>query len=421
MSRDDYKRQFNRKSDWMILCSLKVCLLIFLFPGILSARFNNQFDIEKHELADENFFDWKAYQSPTSSRYQWYFTPSGFNASVGSISQERFYFEQELRFITTLSPDIFFTYFQYREELFREDALTQEVGFRYGDNYGFAITGFPTHEKRNNAIGAHIAHGHYYSDHYLKIGRLRQNLMYNEKNVSDDKHSVDEEYTDTPTMDEMEIQYRWTNGLFLKADLEKEYETVLQATDHSYQKTYSGSDIKVVLDWFFTSNQMVGLSYRDDREQRSRIDTTGMIENTTARQNLQLRWSDLYYFHRMDNADEITVGFLASRFKNKIEADLPAEQYDFNLGSQQGYIFWQHRHTTYSRMNYGLQAGRYQLYKENEGTTEEDEADIQIKFTLGIELFDGGRYRLLGNSTWDLDMFLYRQWDGGNVQLQTYF
>ena len=409
----------NRWRNWKSLVVELCCL--FIFPCSLSAQFNNSFDIEKHSLANENFFDWKAYQQPVSWRYKWYTTANGFSATVGSISQEQFFLEQELRFITPLISSLSFSYFQSREELFREEPVYQEVGFRYGAEYGFSLTGFPAHEKRGNTIGYAFSYGQYHIYKYIKIGRLMQNLMYNEKNQDDDKNTVTDEYAETPTMDEVEIQYRWDNGVLLKADLEQEHKAILRGSDGSYEKSYIAHNYEVTLDWFFQENQMVGMQYRDDQEHREHLDTSGTNEVTTEEQKLAYGLTELYYFNRLDSANELTFGYLSSHFKNRIEAETLTDTYDFKLNSDQAYLFWQRERGPNSRMNYGLQGGRYLLKKENGGVVEDDENGIQIKLTFGIEFFDQGRYRLIGNSTWDLDTFLYRQWDGGNVQLQVYF
>lgn len=409
----------NRWRKWSVLAGGVCCFFIFSSP--LSAQFNNSFDIEKHSLADENFFDWKAYQQPVAWRYQWYTTSSGLSATVGSLSQEQFFFDQELRFVTVLSPSLSFSYFQSREELYRATSLYQEVGFRYGTDYGVSISGFPTHEKKGNTVGIALSYGQYYSYRYIKIGRLMQNLMYNEKNKSDEKNTATDEYAKTPNMDEIEIQYRWDNGILLKADLEKEHKAVLKGDDGSYEKSYIAHNYEVTVDWFFQESQMIGIQYRDDVEYRKNFDTSGTSKVTTKEQKLTYGLTDLYYFNRVDSANEVTVGYLSSHFKNKIDAAVLLDTYDFDLGSDQAYLFWQRTRTPHSKMNYGVQGGRYIFKKENGGVIEDDKNGIQLKLTVGIEFYDLGQYRLLGNSTWDLDTFLYRQWDGGNIQVQVYF
>lgn len=405
--------------DWKKIVGGVLCLIFFSTP--ISAQFNNSFKIEKHSLAEENFFDWKAYQQPVSWRYQWYTTKNGFNATIGSISQEQFFFDQELRFMTSLSSDIFVSYHQSREELYRESPLYQEVRFRYGDEYGVSVIGFPAYEKKGNAVGYAFSYGHYYTYCYIKISRLMQNLMYNEKNQDDDKNDTTDEYSRTPTVDQIEIQYRWDNGVLLKANLEKEYKTVLKATDGSEEKRYEGYNYDMTLDWFFDVNRMIGIQYRDDREDRKHLNTKGAQDITTDDQNLRFQYTDIYYFFRPDEKNELTLGYLSSLLKNQINSTTVSDAYDFRLWSAQGYMFWQQYRTENSRMNYGLQGGRYALRKDNKKVLEDDEKGIQLKFTIGIEFFDLGRYRILGNSTWDLDTFLGKQWDGGNVQFQAYF
>lgn len=413
----------NKKAGkWRVLGLFFIFLgaLISLFPGISTAQFNQQFEIEKHHLAGENFFDWKAYQMPTAWRYQWRFTENGFNTTIGSLSQDQFFFKQELRFHTSLTPSISFSYHQYREEFYREDPLYQEVGFRYGTDYGVSLMGFPTHEKRGNSAGAALLYGKAFSTHYIKLSRLLQNFMYNEKNTGDEKNSVTDEYSEAPVMDQIEIQYLWDNRVFLAAKLDYEHQAILKANDGSSEKRYSGHNYEVELSWMFRDANRVGFQYRDDLEHRRHVDKSGGGESISKEQTLSYEMMDLFYFYQ-NETDDITFGYLFSHFKNRINAIVLTDTYDFYLGSSQVYIFWRTYQGVNSRLNYGLQAGTFKLQKENSGEVVKGEEGTQLKFTFGFEFFKKGDYRLLGNSTWDLDTFLGRQWDGGNIQLHVYF
>jgi hypothetical protein len=46
---------------------------------------------------------------------------------------------------------------------------------------------------------------------------------------------------------------------------------------------------------------------------------------------------------------------------------------------------------------------------------------VELKAGVGVVLQEAGSYRAFFNTTWDLDIFVHRQWDGGNVQLQWLF
>ena len=69
-----------------------------------------------------------------------------------------------------------------------------------------------------------------------------------------------------------------------------------------------------------------------------------------------------------------------------------------------------------------LQAGEALLDKDFEDMTEDAvKASWELKAGLGFIMAEKDRYRFFFNSTWDLDIFDTRQWDGGNVQVQYLF
>lgn len=72
-------------------------------------------------------------------------------------------------------------------------------------------------------------------------------------------------------------------------------------------------------------------------------------------------------------------------------------------------------------MVYRLQVGTFDLYKENEGPVDTDDDGIDIKAGIGVIISESEHYKFLALSTWDLDLFTTRQWDGGSILFQVYF
>jgi hypothetical protein len=90
--------------------------------------------------------------------------------------------------------------------------------------------------------------------------------------------------------------------------------------------------------------------------------------------------------------------------------------------TQQVYSKWEHRRSDWFRWLFSFQAGLAELDKQFIGTEEDPHQESwELKAGVGIIMVEQASYRFFANTTWDLDLFDTRQWDGGNVQLQFRF
>ena len=395
--------------------------MVFLLPQLGSAQFSGSFEIERHYLAEENFFDWKAYREPVNWRYDWYETANGMRTATGSISMDRFYFEHEIRLEADLGKFATFLYEQRQESLFGNDPIYREAEFRFGRKYYYSFIGFPHHEKRYANIGHALSWGERDTLKYVRFSRLNQFAVYNEKNDGDDKRAGNDRYVTTPVLYRLEAKYPLFEKLFAKLDYRNETETLFQSDEEDREKRYEGADIRLVADWHLSKSSFLGLSLRRDRERRELRPLSGSGDLSSDSQVLEFDTSDLYWFFPIFEKDFLTVGYLDGRFANDIGSDETQIRYDFHLSSRQLYSKWQHWLSDGMTVLYGLQMGDYKIYKKKGGILDQDDKGVQIKATVGLIIYREERLRFQLVSTWDLDIVEERAWDGGNVTLQLRF
>jgi hypothetical protein len=400
-----------------------VLVWLQLFPvSLVYGQFNGDFAIERHYLDIENFLDWKAYQPPFSWRYEWALTTVGMRASVGSISMYEFYHMNEIRLGSEIGEYAAFYYNQVEDSFFRKDALYQEIEFRIGTDYAVSVIGFPPHDKKYGQMGYALAKGKRYTESYLRLSLLDQYFFYNEKNANSEKNSVSDEYLKTPTFYRMEWQWFRNQQLFLQVDLKQitraEFVTETPARLH----TFEGNGYSFTVDWLGENSWVAGISGYGNSEYRSHQPETATADLPDLDQELLLNWIDIYYHTRLSEKDLVTFGLLQSRFSNAITSSFAEAAYESELTTLQLYGFWQRQRSEWFSWLFSLQAGDADLVKDYIGI-EEAVADhtTEIKAGIGIIMMKEGRYRLFCNTTWDLDIFETRQWDGGNVQLQIVF
>jgi len=392
-----------------------VFILIHSFSPSLLAQFNGNFEIERHILGEENFFDWKSYQEPLPWRHQWYETRNGMRASTGSISLEQFYVDHEFRFEADVEPYFTFLYNQTQEQFYQENPIYQEVEFRFGKEFYFSIIGYPQFEKKYGDAGFAFAYGDPYGEGFVRFSQIRQDQLFNEKNVVDDKHSGEDRYLETPRYSRLEIQSH-SNNLLFRLKMKQVEPSHFLSTLEQVNKFYEDQEQELILDWNYREDQILGFTWH--REEEKREHQKGNVPLLS--QSLQLEYLDLYYHLQFSDVEFLTVGTMISYFQNKIDAPTPTEQYFFRLDSRQIYGFWQDRISQSTQILYSLQGGDFRLQRKKE-KEQEDNSELQLKAGVGLILVDKKRFRFFANSTWDLDTFEQRQWDGGNIMLQIYF
>ena len=170
----------------------RIALLVLLVCLTLSAhgQFDGDFSIAKHFLEQENFLDWRAYQDLIQWRYAWYEARNGLKINVGSLSQERFYWHEDIRFQIDFHEAVTFLYELKQDEFYRATPVYQEAEFRFGRDVAFGMIGFAPHEKRYHNLGAAFEYGRRASLKYVRLSCLRMHSGFNEILKKDEKVSV---------------------------------------------------------------------------------------------------------------------------------------------------------------------------------------------------------------------------------------
>ncbi|MCP4752773.1 MAG: hypothetical protein GY866_17950 [Proteobacteria bacterium] len=406
---------------WLRGIGLVLVASVF-FSSPLRAQFNGNFDIERHFLDLENFLDWKAYQMPISWRYEWYQAKNAMRASIGSISMYRFFNNIEIR----LEKDIgeYFTVFyeQKEDSFYGTDPFYHQAEFRFGKGVYASVIGFPQHEKKYGNMGYALSYGKRREKDYIQISTLNQFTMYNEKNANTDKNSVSDKYIQIPVVNRLDMQAFFGHKLFVKLDYKRINKARFEIFEPKQIKEFHGTEYELTLDWHEDNTWILGVTTKGEREFRSHSPESAFTDLPDMEQDLLLKWTDIYYNMRIGADDVITVGILDGLFENEIESSFAEHRYDCRFTAVQAYGLWEHDRSDWFQWLFSLQAGPAKLFRDYP-TIEEtvDDQTLEMKAGIGLVLREEGHYRFFVNTTWDLDIFITRQWDGGNVQLQMYF
>jgi len=116
------------------------------------------------------------------------------------------------------------------------------------------------------------------------------------------------------------------------------------------------------------------------------------------------------------------LGGQQGRFWDQVGADDPLSRFSSDLASRQ--VYGQALVTQKEGLQWllALQGGRAELTQRYPfSRDDQDLRGVQLKASLGAVFFEADHWRLYLNSTWDLDLIIGRQWDGGNLQLMLFF
>ena len=396
-------------------------LFSFLPSPVAQAQFNGKFEIERHFLDLENFLDWKAYQGPISWRYEWYRTRNGMRVSVGSISMYRFYLYHEIRLEADIGEYFTVLYEQKEDSLYESDPIYQEAEFRFGKDWYASIIGFPTHEKKLGHMGYAVSHGKRQDFNYFRIGFLEQFVLYNEKNANTDKNSVNEEYVTIPVLERVQVRQLWQNRLFFDFDHQRVNPAEFFKEDPPQSQFYESVEYIATLDWK-GDQWILGITTYSDRQLRSHRPVSPSTSLPDLEQELLLTWTDIYYGWQLNSTNHLTVGLLDAVFENQIDSYFPEHTYENRFTTTQAYGLWEHSRSDWFQWIISLRLGPALVAKDYLNVDEtEDDSRIESKAGVGVVMMEMERYRFYINTTWDLDIFTTRQWDGGNVQVQFYF
>jgi hypothetical protein len=411
-------RLLRKWTGRLLLCAV-ACVAS---PGPVWGQFNGNFAIERFVLDDENFLDWKAYQQPQIWKYDWYTARNGFRASVGSLSKTRFYSLHEIKLQADWGRYAAFLYTQEQESFFRSDEIYQEVEIRLGRGAYASLVGWPAPDKRFDNLGGALAWGSRTDWDYLRVSYINQFAQYNEKNREGAKEPG--HYERTPVLERIEGRRFWRERLFVQLDLKREAPAEFHDEAARLTRRYEGREIDTVIDWWGAERDwLAGVAYSEDLERRAQRPADLTVGLPELSQTLELAWLDAYAWVRLSDLNAVAVGYLDSRFLNRIRSNEAEQRFQAKLTTGQAYILWERNPGAWLHWLFSLQAGRADSSTKTgaESAKKGDETGLQVKGGAGLVLAEAERYRFLFNSTWDLDLFAERAWDGGNVQIQIFF
>jgi len=391
---------------------------LLLWPGPAHPQFTGDFTLGKHLLETENFLDWKAYQHPYAWRQELATAPNSFDGTAGSLSQRNFYFFEEIRLEKSLGRYASVHYFQQQDAFFRPDPSYQEIELRFGRGVYASVLGFPNHEKTDTHLGFALAWGQRPEDDYLRYTRVSLFRLYNKETLGLER------YARGPVLDRLEARTVLGERVTLQLQWREERPTERTSPDpadpaQGTHETYQGRKWDGLVDVRWSPRLSTGLSARSLREWRTRAPLAPAGAPPDAAQALEWGTGDLYAVVALPTGDVLEGGVYRGVYRNTIGADALSERLLHHLLTDALYGLWTHRRSEWFQWLFSLQAGRVALLTTDPAAPQRpvDERSTQVKGAVGVVLQEPGSYRVLFNSTWDLDTFGQREWDGGNVQL----
>jgi len=387
-------------------------------PHPAQAQFNGDFGIHKHTLDAENFLDWKAYQHPYAWRRALDTAPNLFRGSVGSLSKQVFYFAEQIRLEKRLGRFASIHYAEEEDAFFRPEPIDREVELRLGRDWSASVVGFPRHEKILGSQGYALAWGDRTRWDYVRLTRLEQFTLYNRETTGSPR------FEPTPLLERLEARTFWAQRVLLQLRLRNERPTALHSPapddpTQALRESYEGRKADALLDVHWSPTVVTGAVWRRYREGRTRGPLDAASAVTSASQVLRLDWADVYGVFTLPSRSTIEAGVYRGAFRNDIASAGPDEQFAHRLVTRAAYVLWDYVRSDWFRWQFSLQGGRSSHSTHDGAAPDEDSAKTrsELKAGVGVILQEVGSYRAFFNTTWDLDVFTHRQWDGGNIQL----
>ncbi|MDT8446708.1 MAG: hypothetical protein RRB13_07415 [bacterium] len=395
-------------------------ILLFLFllalPSPGSAYFDEDWEIKPHYLAEEAFFDLLAYQYPADWEQRFTAQRNGLRSTVGSISMEDFYQHLEVHLAQDLGSDLDFGYHYEETSLYKPTRPSQEAYLAWGRPWRFDLLGFPSQDKSQGDLGWAVGYGRRHETKYFRASRLYQNALYNEKRKTDEVSAVLDEAVVTPVTDRVEWVWREEGGYFLAGEAIWEHRAEHRWLEPELTRSHQAQKLRLRGEW--GGEQALGIKAISDRQRRTQVSA----EQERTAQDLGFYWLEAYGRTTLLEKLQIQLGSQRGRFENQITADRAADRYQNKLDSAQLYGQIRYRSSAHSEWFTSLQAGPSHLVKRfDDSNNDIDSQTTQLKASLGYLLSKLDRWQLYLNSTWDLDVIHYRQWDGGNLMVQMFF
>ncbi|OGH04710.1 MAG: hypothetical protein A2600_02830 [Candidatus Lambdaproteobacteria bacterium RIFOXYD1_FULL_56_27] len=395
------------KSCWLVLAWL-------LAPAAPLLALGPEGPIEEVSLSEENFFDLLSYQYPAQWDREFHAHPSGLRATVGSLSQERFYQHQELVLDQPLGDQVGFGYRYLENSLYYSATPTQQAYFRFGQPWHLDLVGFPAAAKKDGDLGWAFGYGLRHRGFYFRASRLYENLLYNQKNRSPGLAEVTDQSVNNPVTDRLEVTWQGGGDWYLNGDWSHQATASHRWNQGALETRRSGTQYQGRVEW--GTERVWGLRVLGERVFKEEWALS------SRRQDLGYRWEELYTRWPVAPDWELTLGGQQGRFWDQVGADDPLSRFSSDLASRQ--VYGQALVTQKEGLQWllALQGGRAELTQRYPfSRDDQDLRGVQLKASLGAVFFEADHWRLYLNSTWDLDLIIGRQWDGGNLQLMLFF
>ena len=361
----------------------------------------------------ENFLDLRAYQLTLGMSETWAVTGNGLAASVGSISLERFYIYREFRLQKSITDIFHFGYQERQEEFYGPRPPQAEARLLFGRDLQLGIIGNPRHEKRHGDMGYLVQWGRAYSDQYFRLSRLSEDIYYNEKNVNESNHQVTDSYEQTPVTYKIQGQSRGRSHR-VSFQASQSPEARLVSLDGSERQSKQGSEAKLLLHWGSLSTGLWGMKASREDLQKTQTGSQNLI------QKQRLEMLELYRSWPLAENWQAQLGALHGGFYNEISDAALLANFDHHLLTDQAYLWLERRSLGGDCLILSLQVGAVDLKKEwqeeGEWFSKPSEGN-EGKASVGWIFQQKGDFYFYANSTWDIDLFANKQWDGGNLMM----
>lgn len=411
-------RSLRRTAPWRTAIATCLALLGWAAAPAAYAQFNGSFALDERHLNYENWLDWRAYQHPPEWRTDAYRQPNSMRASVGSLSQVRFYEDYEIRLEKELGPYAAILYTQNEVSLFRSNPPYQEAEMRFGANGLYAsIIGFPNSDKSLGSQGGAVAWGKRTEPNTVRLSYLQEQALFNEKTEGTARYAI------APILNRFQARFSPGERVRIEVDYRDEPTARLLSPDLRKQETYLAQKFDGWVDWSVRDDLVLGLVASDNTERRQFIPDAGSPGPPPREQSLTWGWSEVHGVWTLAGGDVLTLAVVQSAFENIIQAPDPLVAYRFRLRTTQAYALWEVLRSAWFRWTFSLQVGEVNKFlpTSSDDAERNDSPTIRGKFGFGVILAEEHQYRLWLLSTWAPDAISGQKWDGGNMQFQLFF
>ncbi len=405
------------------ILQISLCL-IFVIPSAWA--FDNDFEINRIDLGEENFLDIKASSYRKSLEYDWFDSTSGWRLNIASLDSDLAFTQTEIKLQKTLSEyvnirlDVAQEVF-YADKEFPLPTIEAEV-YPWAGDLGFSAIGTPAYGKREMDLGFAVIWGkrpwNYTRFEFLDVDRL-----YNEKNEFDNTF-----YSKGPTAMKLEGAYDF--GRQLATQSAKRYKlrfaisqnTPLELIDPDNNGTFKhkANDYYLLFDYQPTADSVIGITINGFTLRKSNVQNGESLQQATDYLSV-----DVYWVTGMHQLYEFRVGTQYDHLGNDLRDFIDSNNdLDYSTETIQLYSTVYHPFTEHMAWDIGLYLGHV---KEQEDFLFDNSRDrlkdgIAAKLRFGFEYSSAdGASSLQFNVSLNLDDPINDPGDGGSITFQSVF